>query len=59
MPIASEEKLFTVCLNREKRDIMIKALDTYLDKLEKIQASRIVTRETRLLKEEIEKMRTC
>jgi len=54
-----EFRLFEVCLDVEKKDIMIKALENQLDSLEKIQASRIIIRETKWLKEEIEKMKTC
>lgn len=58
MPIA-EDRLFSVCLNGSKKDVMISALDSYLRTLESRQASRMVIREAIWLKEEIEKMRTC
>jgi hypothetical protein len=59
MPIAPKNKLFSVCLEGSKKDIMIMALDSYLDSLESRQASRMIIREARWLKEEIEKMRLC
>ena len=51
--------LFEVCLDPEKKSIMIKALEDQLDLLERSGASRIRTQETRQLKEEIEKMKIC
>lgn len=59
MPLVPEFKLFEVCLDTEKKNIMIKALDNQLDLLERSQASEIRKRETRWLKEEIEKMKVC
>lgn len=57
--LITEDKLFDVCLNKEKRDAMLRALDIYLDRLERVQASRAVIRETIWLKKEIEKMKIC
>lgn len=51
--------LFEVCLDQEKKSIMIKALSNQLDLLDRSGASNIVMRETKWLKDEIEKMRTC
>lgn len=54
-----EFKLFNVCLDSDKKQIMIKALDKYLESLQISQASMIKLRETQWLKEEIEKMKIC
>lgn len=54
-----EDKIFNVCTDREKRDMMIRALETYLEKLEDRQASRMITQRATWLKEEIEKMEIC
>jgi hypothetical protein len=54
-----EGRFFDVCLDRERKDIMIKAIDIYIDRLEEGQASRSLTQRVRWLKEEIENMKTC
>lgn len=54
-----EFRLFEVCIDAEKKDIMLKALENQLDLLEKIQASKIRVQEVKQLKEEIEKMNVC
>jgi len=59
MPVIHERRLFEVCLDRSKKDLVLKAIDTYLDRLEKIRASRIVIRETLQLKQAIEKIKIC
>ena len=59
MALVPEFKLFEVCLDLDKKMIMIKALDNYIDSLQDVQASRIKLRETYWLKEEIEKMKVC
>lgn len=57
--IAPEFRLFEVCLDRDKKDIMINALDNQLDLLERSRASSIRMRETKWLKDEIEKIKIC
>lgn len=59
MVVAFEGRFFEVCLDKERKDIMIKALDIYIDRLEEGQASRNLTQRVRWLKEEIENMKTC
>lgn len=59
MALVPESKLFNVCLDSGKKQIMIKVLDNYLGLLQESQASKIKLRETQWLKEEIEKMKTC
>lgn len=59
MPLIPEFRLFNICLDREKKNIMVKALDNQLDLLERSRASEIRIRETRWLKDEIEKMKIC
>lgn len=59
MALIPEFKLFEVCLDSDKKAIMIKALDKYTESLESSQASKIKLREVRWLKEEIEKMKMC
>ena len=59
MQATFEGRFFEVCLNRERKDIMIKALDTYLDKLIERQASKSVIQKVTWLKEEIENMKMC
>lgn len=59
MALVSEFKLFEVCLDSDKKVIMLKALDKYLESLQESQASKIKLRETQWLKEEIEKMKEC
>lgn len=59
MPLVPGFRLFETCLDREKKSIMVKALDNQLDLLEKSRASEIRIRETRWLKDEIEKMKIC
>lgn len=57
--LVPEFKLFNVCLDSDKKQIVIKALDNYLESLQKSQASRIKLHKTQWLKEEIEKMKIC
>jgi len=59
MAVAFEERFFDVCLDRERKDMMIKALDVYIDRLEERQVSINSTQRVRWLKEEIENMKTC
>lgn len=59
MPSVQEFRLFEVCLSSEKKNIMIRALDNYLDMLERIQASKIKKESAKLLKDEIDKMKEC
>jgi hypothetical protein len=59
MSIFSEQKLFSVCLEPEKKQMILKALDTQLNVLETIQGSEKVAQRYRWLKEEIDKMDIC
>lgn len=59
MPLVPEFRFFETCLDKEKKNIMIGALESHLILLEKSNASEIRIRETRWLKDEIEKMKTC
>ena len=59
MPVFSEQKLFSVCLGPEKKQMILKALDTQLDVLVTTQSSEKTIQRYRWLKEEIEKMDMC
>lgn len=59
MPKIAELRLFEVCLEEEKKLVMLKALDNRLDFLERSKASRIAMEDARHLIEEIQKMKTC
>lgn len=59
MPIISEFRLFEVCLDEEKKDIMIRALDNQLYILERSRALRMKILEVQQLKEEIERTKVC
>lgn len=59
MPFVPEFRLFEVCLDPEKKQTMLKALDNQLELLERIQASKIKVREVKQLKADIEKMKVC
>ena len=59
MALVPEFKFFEVCIDSDKKQIMIKALDNYLESLRISQASIIKLRETQWLKEEIENMKMC
>lgn len=59
MTTDTELKLLYICLDKEKKETMIRALDSYLDSLEKVQASRMAIRDVIQLKQEIETMKIC
>lgn len=59
MVVAFEGRFFDVYLDIERKEIMVKALDVYIDILEEGQASRSLTQRVRCLKEEIENVKTC
>lgn len=54
-----EDKLFSVCLDPEKKQIMSKALDTHLDLLIRVRGSEKEIQRYTWLKEEIDKMSIC
>lgn len=54
-----EQKLFSTCLEPEKKQMILKALDIQLDVLTTTQGSEKTTQRYRWLKEEIEKMDIC
>lgn len=59
MSIFPEQKLFSVCLELEKKQMILKALDTQLDMLVGVQGSDIMTKRYRWLREEIYKTDIC
>ena len=59
MPATFEGRFFDVCLDRERKDIIIKALNIYLDRLIESQGSRSVMQKVTRSKEEIENMKMC
>ena len=59
MSIFSEQKLFSVCLEQEKKQMILKALDAQLSITETTQGSENVAQRYRWLKEEINKMNIC
>lgn len=50
---------FDICLDTERKGILVEALDNYINKLEKDQASKIKIDQARFLKEDLEKIRVC
>jgi hypothetical protein len=59
MSIFSEQKLFSVCLEQEKKQMILKAIDTQLGILMETQGSEKTIQRYRWLKEEINKMDMC
>jgi len=59
MSVFPEQKLFSVCLESEKKNMIIKALDTQLDILIENHYSEKMIEKYRWLKEEIDKMNIC
>ena len=59
MSVFPEQKLFSVCLEPEKKQMMLKALDNQLDILVKAQGSDIMIKRYKWLREEIYKTDIC
>jgi hypothetical protein len=59
MSLFSEQKLFSVCLEQEKKRMILNALNTELDILLDTQCSEKTIQRYRWLKEEIGKMNVC
>jgi hypothetical protein len=59
MSTFSEQKLFSVCLEQEKKQMILKAIDSQLDVLVDNQYSEKTTQRYMWLKEEIGKMSVC
>ena len=59
MKTSSEQKLFSVCLEPEKKQMMLKALDTRIDVLIESQSSEKEAQRYRWLREEIGKTSIC
>jgi hypothetical protein len=54
-----EQKLFSVCLEPEKKQMILKALDTQLGVLMETQGSEKTIQRYRWLREEINKTNVC
>lgn len=59
MSVFPEQKLFSVCLEPDKKQMMLKALDTQLDILVGVQGSDIMIKRYKWLREEIYKTDIC
>lgn len=59
MSVFSEQKLFSVCLEQEKKQMILNALDTQLGVLMETRGSEKTIQRYRWLKEEIDKMNMC
>ncbi len=59
MSVFSEQKLFSICLEPEKKQMILKALDTHIDTLIDLQSSEKTVQQYEWLKKEIDKMNVC
>lgn len=59
MTVFSEQKLFSICLDQEKKQMILKAVDTQIDILINLRSSEKTIQRYTWLKEEIDKMNVC
>ena len=57
--LSEEHKLFSTCLEPDKKQMMLKALDTHIDTLVKFQCSEKESQRYKWLREEIDKTNIC
>lgn len=59
MSVFPEQKLFSVCLEPDKKNMILKALNVQIDVLITVESSGKTIQQYRWLKEEIEKTCIC
>jgi len=52
-------KLFDVCLDKEKKKMVLNTIDNYISKMVKVQSSKKELQRYRWLRDEIDKVSVC